>query len=144
VTPVIRSATPADGPALVEIEQQSFADPSWDLPSFFKYTCFVAEVHGSVAGFLVSREVSPEVDGALAEREILNLAVAPNYRGMGFATALLKHELSVRATHFLEVRESNLAAQALYQKCGFVVIGRRSGYYEYPPEAAIVMTVKKC
>jgi [ribosomal protein S18]-alanine N-acetyltransferase len=144
VTPAIRNATPADGPALVEIEEQSFADPSWDLPSFFKYTCFVAEVHGTIAAFLVSREVSPAIDGALPEREILNLAVAPNYRGIGLATALLKHELSLEATHFLEVRESNLAAQALYQKCGFVVAGRRSGYYEYPPEAAIVMTVKKC
>ncbi|MGI8958510.1 MAG: GNAT family N-acetyltransferase [Bryobacteraceae bacterium] len=144
MTPVIRSATPADGPALVEIEQQSFADPSWDLPSFFNYTCCVAEVQGSVVGFLVSREVSPALDGALPEREILNLAVAPNHRKSGLATALLKHELSLGATHFLEVRESNLAAQSLYHRCGFVVTGRRTGYYEYPPEAAIVMTLKKC
>lgn len=144
MTPVIRSATAADGPALVEIEEQSFSDPSWDLPSFFKYTCFVAEVDGTVAGFIVSREVSPAVNGALPEREILNLAVAPKFRGSGLATALLKHELSLEATHFLEVRESNAAAQALYQKCGFVVIGRRSGYYEYPPETAIVMRVKRC
>ncbi|MGI9074666.1 MAG: GNAT family N-acetyltransferase [Bryobacteraceae bacterium] len=144
MTPVIRSATFNDGPALVKIELQSFADPSWDLPSFFKYTCFVAEVHGTIAAFLVSREVSPALDGALPQREILNLAVAPGYRGTGLATALLKHELSLQATHFLEVRESNLAAQALYRKCGFVVTGRRRGYYEYPPEAAIVMTVKKC
>lgn len=144
MTPVIRTATPADGPALVEIEQASFADPSWDFTSFFTYTCFVAEVHGTIAGFLVSREVSPAVNGALPEREILNLAVAPNFRGRGLATALLKHELRVAATHFLEVRESNVAAQTLYLKCGFVVTGRRLGYYEYPPEAAIVMTVKKC
>ncbi|MFL6351010.1 MAG: GNAT family N-acetyltransferase [Bryobacteraceae bacterium] len=144
MTPVIRSATPADGPALVEIEEQSFADPSWDLPSFFNYTCFVAEVDGTVAAFLVSREVSPGADGAAPEREILNLAVAPKYRGMGLATALLKQELSLEGTHFLEVRESNLAAQALYRKCGFAVTGRRSSYYEYPREAAIVMSVKKC
>jgi [ribosomal protein S18]-alanine N-acetyltransferase len=144
VTPVIRTATPADGPALVDIEQQSFADPSWDLASFFQYTCFVAEVHGTVAAFIVSREVARASDGALPEREILNLAVAPSHRALGLATALLKHELTNRATHFLEVRESNLAAQALYRKCGFVVTGIRTGYYEYPPEAAIVMSVKKC
>ena len=84
------------------------------------------------------------MDGALPEREILNLAVAPNYRRSRVATALLKHELSREATHFLEVRESNVAAVALYRKCGFVEVGRRAGYYEFPTETAIVMSMKKC
>jgi ribosomal protein S18 acetylase RimI-like enzyme len=144
VTPLIRRATPADAALLVEIEQQSFSNPNWDLDSFFRYTCVVAEVYGTVAAFLVSHETFPALHGGRPEREILNLAVAPNYRGMGVATALLKHELSLDATHFLEVRESNLAAQALYRKCGFVEAGRRLGYYEFPPEAAIVMRLKKC
>lgn len=104
----------------------------------------MAEVHGCVAGFLVSREILPALDGGPPEREILNLAVAPQYRGLGIAKALLNHELSRDATHFLEVRESNLAAQALYRTCGFVETGRRAGYYEFPREAAIVMTVKRC
>jgi ribosomal protein S18 acetylase RimI-like enzyme len=144
VTPLIRRATPADARLLVEIEQQSFSNPNWDVNSFLRYTCLVAEVDGTVAAFLVSHETFPAVDGAPAEREILNLAVAPKYRGLGVATALLKHELSLEATHFLEVRESNLAAQALYRKCGFVETGRRLGYYEFPPEAAIVMRLKRC
>jgi ribosomal protein S18 acetylase RimI-like enzyme len=144
VSPVIRSAHPADGPVLVEIERQSFSNPTWDQRSFFRHTCLVAEVHGYVAGFLVSREILPALDGAPPEREILNLAVAPQYRRFGIAIALLKYELSREATHFLEVRESNLAAQALYRKCGFVETGRRAGYYEFPTEAAIVMTMKKC
>jgi [ribosomal protein S18]-alanine N-acetyltransferase len=144
VTPVIRRARPADAPLLVDIEQASFPNPNWDLGSFLRYTCLVAEVDGTVAAFLVSHETFPGVDGAPPEREILNLAVAPKYRGLGLATALLKHELSLEATHFLEVRESNVAAQALYRKCGFVETGRRLRYYEFPPEAAIVMTVKRC
>ena len=144
MTPLIRRATPADARLLVEIEQQSFSNPNWDLNSFLRYTCLVAEVDGTVAAFLVSHETFPAVDGAPAEREILNLAVAPEYRGMGIATALLKHELSLRATYFLEVRESNVAAQALYRKCGFIETGRRLEYYEFPNEAAIVMTVKAC
>jgi ribosomal protein S18 acetylase RimI-like enzyme len=144
VTLFIRSATRADASLLVDIERQSFSNPNWDLDSFFRYACLVAEVDGTIAAFLVSHETFPGVDGALPEREILNLAVAPKYRGMGIATALLKHELSLEATHFLEVRESNLAAQALYRKCGFVETGRRLGYYEFPPETAIVMTVKRC
>ena len=144
MTPLIRSATPSDAPLLLEIEQQSFSNPHWDRNSFLRYTCLVAEVDGTIAAFLVSHETFPAVDGAPPEREILNLAVAPKYRGMGIATALLKHQLSLGATHFLEVRESNLAAQSLYRKCGFVETGRRLGYYEFPHEAAIVMAVKRC
>jgi ribosomal protein S18 acetylase RimI-like enzyme len=144
VTPVIRSATRADAPTLVHIEQQSFSNPTWDLDGFFRYSCVVAEVDGTVAAFLVSHETFPALHGAPPEREILNLAVAPQYRCMGIATALLKHQLSLRATYFLEVRESNLAAQALYRKCGFVETARRLGYYEFPNEAAIVMTLKRC
>jgi [ribosomal protein S18]-alanine N-acetyltransferase len=144
VTPLIRGATPADAPLLLEIEQHSFSNPNWDLNSFFRYTCIVAEVHSTIAAFLVSHETFRGADGAPPEREILNLAVAPRYRGMGIATALLKHELSLEGTHFLEVRESNLAAQSLYRKCGFIETGRRVGYYEFPPEAAIVMAVKRC
>ena len=144
MTPLIRSATPADAPLLVEIERQSFSNPTWDLDSFFTYPCVVAEVDGTVAGFLVFREISPAVDGSPPEREILNLAVAREHRRMGLATALLNHELSSGATHFLEVRESNVAAQALYRKCGFVEIASRAAYYEYPTETAIVMTVKRC
>jgi [ribosomal protein S18]-alanine N-acetyltransferase len=144
VTPVIRSATPADALLLVEIERRSFPNATWDRHSFFKHTCVVAEIQDRVAGFLVSREIFPALDGTLAEREILNLAVAPSYRRLGVATALLKHELSREATHFLEVRESNVAARALYRKCGFVEVGRRAGYYEFPTETAIVMSMKKC
>jgi ribosomal-protein-alanine N-acetyltransferase len=43
----------------------------------------------------------------------------------------------------LEVRESNLAAQAMYQKFGFEVTGRRSGYYRDNSEAALLMTLEE-
>jgi [ribosomal protein S18]-alanine N-acetyltransferase len=141
---MIRSATLSDARVLVEIERQSFSNPSWDSNSFFKHSCVVAEIQGCVAGFLVSREIFPAVDGDPAEREILNLAVALGFRRLGIATALLKHELSREAAHFLEVRESNVAAQALYRTHGFLEVGRRAGYYEFPTEAAIVMRMKKC
>jgi ribosomal protein S18 acetylase RimI-like enzyme len=144
VIPFIRSATPEDGPVLVAIERESFSNPSWDLGSFFKHSCVVADIDGSVAGFLVSHETAPAHDNNPPEREILNLAVALRFRGMGIATALLEHELKRPGAHFLEVRESNRVAQALYRKFGFVEISRRSGYYELPAEAAIVMRVKKC
>ena len=89
-----------------------------------------------MAGFLVSRAL------ATLEREILNLAVDPCCRRCGVASALLQNELRKPGTHFLEVRESNTAAQALYRKFGFEEVGRRAQYYELPAETAIVMSMK--
>jgi ribosomal protein S18 acetylase RimI-like enzyme len=142
VIPTIRSATRDDLPVLIEIERASFSHPHWRPEDFLVYNCIVAELAGHVAGFLVSREAFPGDKRSRPEREILNLAVAPAHRRAGIATILLKHELSRGSIHFLEVRESNLAAQALYRKMGFSEVGRRSGYYEMPTERAIVMKMK--
>lgn len=142
MTPLIRNTAPQDLAALVEIEQQSFSHPHWDTESFLRYPCVVAEWEARIVGFLVSRETFPGNRHALPEREILNLAVAIPYRRMGIATALLKQELAHRAVHFLEVRESNLVAQALYRKMGFVQVGTRPEYYESPRERALVMKMK--
>lgn len=144
MSPVIRYATPADLPALIEIEQQSFANPHWGAQEFLDHNCLVAEIDGIITGLLVGRETFPGDGATPAEREILNLAVAPGFRRQGIATALLNHALSRKAIYFLEVRESNLAAQQLYRKFGFVEVGHRSNYYQSPPERAIVMKVNWC
>lgn len=94
--------------------------------------------------FLVSRETFQGSEHELAEREILNLAVAPSFRRKGIAKTLLGHELRRRAAFFLEVRESNMAAQNLYFQFGFREIARRPRYYQDPSEGAIVMQMKKC
>jgi [ribosomal protein S18]-alanine N-acetyltransferase len=142
VTPLIRTATPADIPALEDIEQASFGSPHWDADGFLKYPCVVAEVECRIAGFLVSRQVFPGYQDVKPEREILNVAVAPVYRRLGVATALLRHSLSSGATHYLEVRESNVAARNLYHRLGFEEIARRPNYYAFPSETAIVMEMK--
>jgi len=85
---------------------------------------------------LVSRAISPD------EREILNLAVAMEYRRLGVASALIEHDRKRGGTVFLEVRESNAAAIDLYKSTGFVEISKRRGYYDNPPESAIVMRMK--
>ena len=80
----------------------------------------MAEIGGGIAGFLVWRQIvspSPEFPD---EREILNLAVAPAWRRRGIARALLEQELNTNAVYYLEVRESNVAAQLLYRGCGFI------------------------
>lgn len=141
--PLVRKAAAQDLPAILEIEQEAFSDSHWAAEDFAADDCLVAELDGRIVGFLVSRQTFPAAAGARAEREILNVAVRRGYRRIGIATALLKRELRHHhAVYFLEVRASNLAAQQLYGKFGFVEVGRRPEYYEFPAETAIVMQMK--
>jgi [ribosomal protein S18]-alanine N-acetyltransferase len=80
----------------------------------------------------------------LDEVHIIFLAVHPNYRqrGLGLAMVLGLLERAVgRGANYatLEVKASNQAAIALYQKLGFTIAGRRSHYYEDTGEDALVM-----
>ncbi len=140
--PLIRNVTLEDIPALIAIEQESFPRPHWTANDFQKDDCVVAEIESRVVGFLVSRQTFDGSEIDPPEREILNVAVAKLFRRMGIAAALVRHELARGGSFFLEVRESNSAAQALYRKFGFAEIGRRPYYYQYPEETAIVMNMK--
>ena len=142
MSPLLRPAKESDLPALLAIEAESFSEPNWDARDFSHYETVVAELEGTVVGFLVSRETFAGDRCNGAEREILNVAVASEFRRKGIATLLLRHAVRNPAVYFLEVRESNTAAQALYRKLGFVEIGRRPKYYAYPQETAIVMQLK--
>ena len=80
----------------------------------------------------------------LDEGHITNIAVHPEYRSIGVGSALLdalieicKIELITSMT--LEVRKSNLIAQSLYRKYGFVEEGIRKAYYVDNGEDAIIM-----
>ena len=81
----------------------------------------------------------------LVEGYISNVAVAPAARRRGIGRALIS-ELMERAAALklafvtLEVRCGNAAAIALYEKQGFVPVGRRKNYYDFPREDAILMT----
>ena len=68
------------------------------------------------------------------EAQILNVCVHPVWQGRGLGRLLLQHLIEQARTAqlaslFLEVRESNTAAQALYRSAGFEQIGLRRGYY---------------
>ena len=88
------------------------------------------------AGFILSRI-------AAGEAEILSVAVAPQWRGRGFARPLLDLHLGrlaglgARAV-FLEVDEHNAPAVALYRKAGFYEVGRRRGYYDSGATALVL------
>jgi len=71
---------------------------------------------------------------APAEAQILNLSVAPHVRRRGYGRALLRRFVRLAVERaacqvFLEVRESNSAAVALYRSEGFHCIARRIAYY---------------
>ena len=95
------------------------------------------EPPGEIAGLLAARTVAQEA-------ELLNVAVAPDKRRRGLAAALLAEALRRLAAAgaqkvWLEVRESNHAAIAFYQRHGFAILGRRRTYYQLPPEDALIL-----
>lgn len=76
--------------------------------------------------------------------ELANIAVREDLRGRGLGSVLLDDALRQAARHgvsrlYLEVRESNEAARAMYAARGFDTVGRRRGYYERPREDALVL-----
>lgn len=116
---------------IAAIQATSPEAAQWDPSDYFAYD---VAIDPNGAGFLVSRETAP------GEREILNLAVAPDVRRQGVARRLWENERQRgAATWFLEVRASNQAAIDFYTRCGFSVCGRRPGYYHAPPEDGLVM-----
>jgi ribosomal-protein-alanine N-acetyltransferase len=79
------------------------------------------------------------------EGYVTNVAVSPESRRKGVASALVKALLDYGEKNglellTLEVRESNFAARQLYAGFGFVPVGRRKAFYEEPTEDAIIMT----
>jgi len=132
----IRPARANDLTELAEIQHAAPESSQWQAQDYLAFDCQVAVAGSHIAGFLVSRSVADK------EREILNIAIHPDFRRLHIATELLQAELSRwPGTHFLEVRESNVAARRLYEGLGFQAVGERPAYYDNPPETGIVMTI---
>ena len=93
---------------------------------------FIVEVDKTAIGFLAIQQL-------VGELEITNIAVKKARQGEGWGSQLFEHLDHVDFPIFLEVRASNTSAQALYQKFGFEVIGKRQRYYHEPVEDAIIM-----
>jgi ribosomal-protein-alanine N-acetyltransferase len=104
---------------------------------------WIAEDDGQeprILGFLVAQRVD-------AQWELENIVVAETARRRGVGTRLLE-ELVTKARAeqgsriFLEVRESNQSARALYRKAGFKETGLRKSYYSKPEEDAILCSLR--
>ncbi len=81
------------------------------------------------------------------EVRLMNVAVRPEHRRRRVASRLVRHALRDGRDHgaaraFLEVREGNAGACALYRAMGFAEYGRRRSYYANPQEDAILMRLK--
>ena len=137
--PAIRRGGAGDLAAISAIQAASPEAAHWKPADYLEHRLLVAIGDAGVVGFAVARAVADQ------EFEILNVAVAPEFRRQGIARQLLGalfHDY--HGTFFLEVRESNQAAQFCYKALGFQCVTRRPGYYEAPPEAAIVMKFHSC
>ncbi|MBQ9347259.1 MAG: ribosomal protein S18-alanine N-acetyltransferase [Oscillibacter sp.] len=130
---------------IAALEKQCFPDP-WSR------NLFAMELENDLAAWLVALDSAGAVVGyaglqvVLDEGTITNIAVRPDWRHKGAASALLDVFLDfARGNNLafvtLEVRASNYDAIALYGSRGFRAVGRRRNYYEYPKEDALIMTL---
>lgn len=138
----IREMQEQDVRAAARIEAENFSKP-WKEADFLgavkdeKALYFVAYIDEVLVGYIGMWTV-------LDEGEITNVSVKKEYQGQKIGRALLeKLEAFARGkgviSYFLEVRESNERARALYESCGFSVISVRKNFYEEPVENGVVM-----
>lgn len=141
-------ATQQDLDRILAIEQASFSAP-WTRKMF------EAELGGNPFGsFLTARWRTDGGPGPVIgymcfwvvfeELRLMNLGVDPSVRRQGIGTRLVRHALSMGAEQgavraCLEVRVSNQAALSLYERVGFLAVGKRFRYYINPVEDAVLM-----
>jgi ribosomal-protein-alanine N-acetyltransferase len=129
----VRAATEREYPAIARIQQRCPAAAQWPVGDYSVFSVLIARAGSEPAGFCAWRQTARE------EAELLNLAVDPDWRGRGIASALLDALMSeAQGEIFLEVAESNAPAISLYRKKGWQSVGLRSAYY-HSEIAAIVM-----
>ena len=146
--PVLLPMTTALLDAVMAIEVAAYAFP-WTRGNFVDSlaaghpTQVLLDARGTMLGYFVAMT-------GVDEMHLLNITVAPAVQGRGHARVLMDALIALcRAQHarelWLEVRESNAHARAMYVHLGFVQVGVRKGYYPAPlgrREDAVVMGLK--
>ncbi len=143
----IRLASPDDLNSIYALEQECFTIP-WSMQSLETdltrnnevATYLVAVEGGRVTGYIGMWMV-------LDEAQVTNLAVAEDARRKGTGQRLIQRLADIAKERgavslLLEVRESNIPARTVYERCGFVQIAVRKAYYENNGEDAIIMLKK--
>ncbi len=127
---------------IAELEKLCFSAP-WSEKSI------ASELENDISLWLVALEGDTVVgyvgsQTACGDTDMMNIAVHPDWRRRGIAQILI--ELLIQrlknwgcASLSLEVRASNAAAIALYEKLEFKQVGRRPNYYRDPKEDALIL-----
>jgi len=141
--PAIRRMRPEDLDEVMAIEEASFPTP-WSRAAYRRELGDNAYAHYLVACIGEAIVGYGGMWVVLDEAHITTLAVAPAMRGRGLGSrvlgALIELAAGLGATRAtLEVRRSNLVAQRLYVRHGFVVRGVRRKYYTDTGEDALIM-----
>jgi ribosomal-protein-alanine N-acetyltransferase len=144
VTLSIRPASATDLPAMLDLEKRAATAAHWSgeqYQALFRGSdpgrvALVMQEESGLQGFVIARVLDDEW-------EIENIVIAGPARRRGLGTRLLGELLDLTrgqgaAAVFLEVRESNHAARALYEKWAFLESGHRRRYYRHPEEDAIL------
>lgn len=143
--PKVRQASPTDLPAIVALERSCVVTAHWPESAYRaafdpgapeRIALVLEDKDQQLRGFLIARTSDKDW-------ELENIVVDKASRRRGFGRMLLETLIGAASVRhagriFLEVRESNAAARTLYEKCGFVMSGRRNSYYGSPPEDAIL------
>lgn len=141
----LREATRADLDAIMDLERASFPSDAWSA------TAMAAELASPHGRYLVDDEDDRVVGyggvravAGASDADIQTLALDPAVRGRGRGRALLRALLAEARRRgarevFLEVRDDNPVAQALYRSEGFVEIARRPRYYQPDDVDALIM-----
>jgi len=142
----VRAMRSDDLPRVSELEIASYEFP-WSTGVFADclkagHPCWVLCVDALVAGYGI-------LSMGAGEAHVLNICIAPDYRGQGLGRHLLRRLLDIARWNgaeriFLEVRPSNPPAKTLYMSMGFAEIGKRPRYYpaKNGREDAIVMVLE--
>jgi ribosomal-protein-alanine N-acetyltransferase len=143
----VRAAKAEDLARLIEIASHSATAAGWNKVEYGKLfsadaarglVALVIEEDDQVMGFLAGRQVAED------EWEIENVAISGPARRCGLGSHLLGEFLNLARDRdgrnvFLEVRQSNHAARALYEKWAFLEAGVRKDYYQDPVEDALIL-----
>lgn len=145
----MRPASSADIEEILALEQATFVNDAWSREQM------AAELESPHTSYVV---VEDDVDGIVGyggvlapsgseDADIQTIAVSPSYRRAGLGRAIMAEligaaRLAGAIGVFLEVREDNPAAQALYTDLGFVAIGVRPHYYQPDDVDAVVMRLE--
>lgn len=140
---IIREMKTNDIKDVLKIESESFSTP-------WSENAFLIELNENKLARYIVAEIDKEVVGyagiwfILNEGHITNIAVLKEYRGKGLGNKLIEGLIWISIKNnidnmTLEVRKTNIVAQSLYKKYGFIDSGTRPGYYQDNKEDAIIM-----